>query len=669
MPRTARHYLGGAVLFALLAWAQLTLGTRQQVPLGGDWFLYGRDTVFHDAPAHLWVQQQLARFPGAIPLWNAQVQGGIPTLGAFFWTPFSPNVWPLHFFEYPRAQWWGWWMALWIAGIGGMVLGRALGLRFSATLAVGASWMLTGHVVTLIHAGHFQKVVALGWLPWAVAGAVMIARGQRIGPGIATGGGAIGAMLLGGHPQIAYAALATSGLVVAWSLALQRRRRWLAIPAYVGMATLGLALGAAQMIPGMEMAAVSNRAGGVGFEEAVETSYPPGELMEFASQRWKGSSIGGDVYTGDWGERIVSDYAGRPVLALALAGLVLSMTRRNRRRFRVPLPAVLFAVLALIAILVGLGRYTPLYRVLYDWLPGFRSFRSPATFFCVASLSVAVLAGVGLDVVGRLARQKSNRAMAGGLAVLLLAACIADLASKNRTFLLRHSWADYRAYLMRSTEADEFIALRGIEWETHDATNELGLRPMLHGRRALNGYHPVFLGIKEARDRELGFNTKEWFAAWGIGHVLAPANAEGGDGVSVVARFTNPPRSLLALDGSTDAAPWTAVGMNAWVAKRGVATSIPGAVMPGFVAWSGDREVFRAKAPGLSIPLDGMAIGEVVRWEYRPFSYRVGLFLTAMALSIIAAIGGRMLFPRAPRSRTVSEPLANGPQQPGSSSA
>lgn len=408
--RVVRRIALPAAIALAVAAVQLTLFVHDR-PTSGSWFLYGTDTVSHDAPVQWWAWQALheswARSGGELPLWLPQLQGGLPTLGVFLWTPGAPSLWLHALLPFAWAQWAQFVVALAWGGLGGWVLARAMRLSTPAALVLAVGWGLGGHVVTLIHAGHLQKVLALAWLPWGAAGAAMIAHATAACErwrGSAMAGLALGMMLLAGHPQIV--ALYIAFLFCSYGYYVVAHTTTSKVPqsspapvsvaeavaAYVAVPlVVGLLLGALQFLPGLEMSALSNRAGGVRWEEAVETSYPPIELIEWFLPRALGdsSAAGWNHYTGAWGQRLVSDYAGIGIVALAMAGLALS---RRREKW-------LWAAFGAATIVVGLGKYTPVYALLYEFAPGFKSFRSPATFFAGAALALPVLAAMGVEAL------------------------------------------------------------------------------------------------------------------------------------------------------------------------------------------------------------------------------------------------------------------------------
>ncbi len=74
-------------------------------------------------------------------------------------------------------------------------------------------------------------------------------------------------------------------------------------------------------------------------------------------------------------------------------------------------PAGFFALLVVLGLLLALGRYTPLYGLLYRYAPTFDQVRAPARLILLADLGLAVLAAYGLDrlLQGRVGRCAETR--------------------------------------------------------------------------------------------------------------------------------------------------------------------------------------------------------------------------------------------------------------------
>ncbi|MEO8376730.1 MAG: hypothetical protein ABI579_03600 [Candidatus Sumerlaeota bacterium] len=515
-----RRWLLAALLYLCVAALQIFCLNRSVEKFEGPWFMYGTDTVYHDAIVQTWVQQQVARDPSVIPLWLPGLQGGLPTLGAFLWTPFAPATLPFYFLPFPTAQKLAWTLCLWIGGCAALSLARALRMGWLAAIFTGVAWMLCGHFVTLIHAGHFQKVMALSWLPASASGAILMSdlnsTSRRL-RGLAITAFAIGAMFLSGHPQIAYIAMIMVLAWLPWSFFARKRLLKFGLrQILLTVAALAIAGGVAsvQLIPGLEMASLSNRGGsGVDFKEATKTSYPPEELIEYFIPRLRGTTVRDDPhpYFGRWHQRLVSDYAGKIVIFLAIAGVF------NSRRLRYSL--FWLAVVA-VSILVGLGKFAPFYRICYDIVPGFKSFRSPGTFMCAAALGIAVLSGFGLDAILHGLRTRASHKVTQWLYVAILLGTIADLGLANRFFLTRESWTNYHDGYLAPNELDMWLLDRGLMQETHNEAREFRFRQILAGGPALNGYHPIYYAVKGDLDPLRNSDYRQWLGIMGISHVI-----------------------------------------------------------------------------------------------------------------------------------------------------
>ncbi|MCS7033589.1 MAG: YfhO family protein, partial [Phycisphaerae bacterium] len=104
----------------------------------------------------------------------------------------------------------------------------------------------------------------------------------------------------------------------------------------------------------------------------------------------------------------VSTFIGSTALILACYAVI-----RLRRR------AALLLVMIAVTALLGLGANTPVHRILFDWLPGFSTFRGSSKFFFLTSLFLVCLAATGYR---ELLRRRSDRAMpmiAAGIALAL----------------------------------------------------------------------------------------------------------------------------------------------------------------------------------------------------------------------------------------------------------
>lgn len=353
--------------------------------LFSDEVLWAHDLRHHHHPWRAWAAGEWAA--GRVPLWATDVANGFPLMADGQTGVFYPiNVllgWllPAHY-ALTASVWlhtaWGAFGAWWLC----RVLGR--GTLASLTAAVG--YTLSGFMIAHVTYAGMQAVSA--WVPTAVGTTVLIARGGSWRWGLAWAG-CVAAMLTAGHPQAAVIGLLGS----LWVFAGHARSK-----AAWGRAGLGAAVGicaaAPQLLASLELSRYSAREGGVDAAFAGIGSLPPWELINSVLPRFWGFERPADIaltyvhkgplYFGT-GENFWEDcfYLGVPLTLLAVLGTL----RKGARTWK---------GLALVSVLLMLGRYTPVYA-LFRLLPGMDFFRFPVRFSMLLTLAVVVLAARALD--------------------------------------------------------------------------------------------------------------------------------------------------------------------------------------------------------------------------------------------------------------------------------
>jgi hypothetical protein len=130
------------------------------------------------------------------------------------------------------------------------------------------------------------------------------------------------------------------------------------------------------------------------------------------------------------------------ITALLLAGYAL--TRRDpRRRFAL--------VVIVTSLLLALGYHTPLFKLLYYYLPGFNTFRVTAKFTVPAVLFLAMLAGLGLDQLTERAKGSARPVFGFAIAAALFLLC---------AFVVRGAiWSSLLQTILVSGESSRLPAL------------------------------------------------------------------------------------------------------------------------------------------------------------------------------------------------------------------
>jgi hypothetical protein len=265
---------------------------------------------------------------------------------------------------------------------------RPLASLFSATLAMfGGTYFL--HVTP----GSLPNLCAMVWTPLVLL--ALDGWHDRPAPGwILLGILAVSMQILAGHPQYVFytgvSALVYSGLHV---IARPGGKRTLTgMPLIYTGAVL---LAAIQLLPALQTAGESARAGGISYEFASSFSFPPENFITLLVPGFFGDMH--DLFY--WGRGLIWEMCP----FFSITGLVLCIYGSihgpgSLRRFSV--------TMSLLLMLLALGGRTPLLRILYQWVPGFDMFRGSSKFMFQASLFLVMLAGIGLDHLMRHGQDK-----------------------------------------------------------------------------------------------------------------------------------------------------------------------------------------------------------------------------------------------------------------------
>jgi hypothetical protein len=305
----------------------------------------------------------------------------------------------LHLFHYALGGAFTYWYA------------RVLGLdRFPSTVS-SIAFVFSGFM--LAHFNHFTFIGTVVWLP-AILGCVVRAdQTERFRWG-ALGGAALGVAILEGAPQFGlYSVLTVTGLAL---VLLGRRvvegRPWrrLALGCLL-VPVVAFGVAAVQLLPSWAVATGSHRAG-LGFDYKAQGSLPLGSLFQLAlpdALRPVISWLNDETYF----------YPG--ILPIVLAGFAVTLRWDWRVGFH--------AVLGLLALLLAFGGHLPIYRIVFDLVPGFAFFRIPARIMVLFNVAVAILAGMGaqallarreLKGLGRVVRWTAGLVAAAAPAMYLL---------------------------------------------------------------------------------------------------------------------------------------------------------------------------------------------------------------------------------------------------------
>jgi hypothetical protein len=295
--------------------------------------------------------------------------------------------------------------------------------------------------------------------------------------------------VLAGHPQYVYYTAIVMTVYVALNL-IKGRHRGVLVGGFVMIYVGGALLAAAQLLPGIDAQSESIRSAGTGYEFASTFSLPPWNFLTLVAPNFFGRLPISDVPLPDsyWG----AGYLWEMSLFASVTGLVLALVAILPTRLRAGYPSLGALVLLIVVDLVfdlpvlismarfalcltivctwrsrialamificcvlALGRHTPLYRVMYDLLPKYGSFRGTVKFAYPAILFMSLLSAIGFD---ELRRRRIRLALELSLAVFALALVV-------NGFMIRPTLDAWKRFVHSTGQA------------AHDA-RELFVRPL-----------------------------------------------------------------------------------------------------------------------------------------------------------------------------------------------
>jgi len=352
---------------------------------------------------------------GIIPLWNPHLYNGMPfaaDIQAGLFYPINLVV----FLLVPNLTYeWLQYLALfhfWLAGVTMYACLRLLIIPTApqASPSIHPLAAFAGAIafqfsdLFIVHFGNLNMIAVAAWLPLvfllfhhSLGG---FSQNQTIfctpNYGLAAASGVILAIAtLAGHIQITLFILLTLGLYslfYIYTIILNRSsfsilRSSFLKPFLPLLMTLFIMVGltALLLLPAYEMSQYTRRVE-LPYTEAAQYSLHPVQMIGLLMPNYFGRDPA--LHWGPW-SRVETGYIGILPLMLAMIGLILS---RNHLKWY-------FAGLALFAMLLALGGYTVVHGWLYAFVPAFNQLRAPARFILLFDFGIAVLAGLGLNLL------------------------------------------------------------------------------------------------------------------------------------------------------------------------------------------------------------------------------------------------------------------------------
>ena len=454
---------------------------------------------------------------GRIPLWNPYIFLGAPFLANPQAAALYPLHWPLIWLPVTKQIAWSAAIHTWLLGMGGYALMRQWRQTIWAGAASAIALAGSGFYGGLL--GHINQMNGAAWLPWAVLALDMddgesdhlAWRLRLLQPGmlvrVAVFGLLTALMFLSGHTQTVYINLLGLGVwsvwPLLWSLWGSRglgglRAGWAAcVPrliVYAAGGALGLLISGAQLLPTLELSALGLRSGGLDYAEASSFSLKPLHMLWTLLPSYGLADLGVVFDTLGYTEYVA--YLGLLGLALAVVGAWRG--RGTARQFGL--------LMAGLGLFLALGRWNPVYYVLFRIVPGFDLFRAPARWMMLYTLGMATLAGLGVDVILLAARRRwqARRKTQGApvqktpmysvVAAVLVMALAIELLLAARSLPHTHPTAPQAVYDLRTAPAHLLTDPARAEVGPGAAGRFLSMSNIAFDPGDMADYRRIFLG-------------------------------------------------------------------------------------------------------------------------------------------------------------------------------
>lgn len=259
-------------------------------------------------------------------------------------------------------------------------------------LAGSLAFTLSGPVFNRLAAGHYTIIQVLAWIPWIFLCLDRYWLSQR--PfWLVAGGVAIALQLLAGFPTLCFFTLLAIGvyLIHHFALTLLEHRWEKAIKSTLWWGVMFLLAGmlsAAQWLPSLEFIALAGRAL-TGYAFVRQNSLPIVNIMTSVLPEIFGSALTHTAIQGAyWGEHSLYIGGLPPILSLIY---VLRFRHHKRDGSGV------YLLLAVMSIVLALGAHNPAYRLLFNYVPGFRQLAAVGRMTMLYAFFLSIVSAISIQ--------------------------------------------------------------------------------------------------------------------------------------------------------------------------------------------------------------------------------------------------------------------------------
>lgn len=365
---------------------------------------------------------------GHFPFWNPFVGSGHPLFASLQSVVLYPPSLVYYLLNFDFAFNFFIVLHIFLGGLFFYLLMRDLKFNHLSSLISAVTFMFGGYLIAVINLT--TTLASAVWFPL-----VFLFYNRALSAGkiinLTLSSFFLGLMFLAGEPTPMYATVFLLGLFSLNRIISEKKRIFEIIILYVSFIAIFALLFSFQILPFLELIKLSNRSQSL-FSDSVYWSFPPRDLVNLLLPFFYGPlQFQNDAgFRQDW---LLLTYLGVIPVILFLLSFIFSRDKFSN----------FFKVIFLIGIIMIFGKFTPVYKLFYKFVPGFGLIRYPVKFFFLSAVSFAFLAGSGWQKYYEMAKVSDPR-LIKFIKRLFFAAFIAALIfltlylSKN--FIASRAW-------------------------------------------------------------------------------------------------------------------------------------------------------------------------------------------------------------------------------------
>jgi hypothetical protein len=395
------------------------------------YFLYQRQFGFEQLRA------------GHFPLWNPHIYSGAPFFGSFQTAMLYPPNWILYLtLPLAKAISYEFVLHVFLVGLFIALWAKRYSLHPMAALLAGCLAMFSLPYFERVVAGHEAPMDSMTWTPLVLLSVDSILD-RPSAKWVLIGIFAVSMLILAGYPPILFTTIVSCAIYGAMRL-IRAPRPGLTVLAVAIVGSGACLICAAQLWAGLQASGEGLRQHGLSLAISSSLSLSFDNILTLLVPDFFG---GGALLI--WGGVGGALFFGLTGLLIALFAVRVGFPHRG---------VWIATVLALLWI--ALGKHTPLFGLLYRFVPGFNLFRKPSEYCFEFVLFMAMMSAFGMDALIR----SPVRAKNAGIAVLILGLALGAFGAIARAGtggMFDTIWRDF--FLAVVTSAEVFFPLTALE--------------------------------------------------------------------------------------------------------------------------------------------------------------------------------------------------------------